>query len=39
MATAATTGSKWAIYGDWKQGYVIGDRLGMTRFGSPGIFG
>lgn len=39
MATAVTTGSKWAIYGDFKQGYVIGDCLGMTFEIIPHLFG
>lgn len=39
MATAVTTGSKWALYGDFKQGYVIGDRLGMTMEIVPHLFG
>jgi HK97 family phage major capsid protein len=39
MATAVTTGSKWALYGDFKQGYVIGDRLGMTLDIIPHLFG
>lgn len=39
MATATTTTTKWAIFGDWKQGYVIGDRLGMTVSIIPHLFG
>jgi HK97 family phage major capsid protein len=39
MATAVTTGSKWAIYGDFKAGYVIGDRLGMSLEIVPHLFG
>jgi HK97 family phage major capsid protein len=38
MATATTT-TKWAIYGDFKQGYVIGDRLGMSLEIIPHLFG
>jgi HK97 family phage major capsid protein len=39
MATTSTTGSKWAIYGDWSSGYVIGDRLGMGLEIVPHLFG
>jgi HK97 family phage major capsid protein len=39
MATAVTTGSKWALYGDFKRGYVIGDRLGMSFEIIPHLFG
>jgi HK97 family phage major capsid protein len=39
MATAVTTGSKWAIYGSFKDGYVIGDRLGMSLDIIPHLFG
>ena len=39
MATAVTTGSKWAVYGDFKQGYAIGDRLGMSLEIVPHLFG
>jgi HK97 family phage major capsid protein len=39
MATAVTTGSKWAIYGDFKQGYVVGDRLGVSISIIPHLFG
>jgi HK97 family phage major capsid protein len=38
MTTAVTTGSKWAIYGDFKRGYVIGDRLGMQASIVPHLF-
>jgi HK97 family phage major capsid protein len=39
MTTAVTTGSKVAIYADWKQAYVIGDRLGMQLEIIPHLFG
>jgi HK97 family phage major capsid protein len=39
MATALTSGTKWAIYGDFKSGYVIGDRLGMSVSLIPHLFG
>jgi len=39
MATVLTTGSKWALYGDFKQGYVIGDRLGLSLEIIPHLFG
>jgi HK97 family phage major capsid protein len=39
MATAVTTGSKWAVYGNFKEGYVIGDRLGMSVSIIPHLFG
>jgi HK97 family phage major capsid protein len=39
MATAATSGTKWAIFGDFRQGYVIGDRLGMSVSLVPHLFG
>ena len=39
MATAATTGTKWAVFGDFRQGYVIGDRLGMSVSVVPHLFG
>jgi HK97 family phage major capsid protein len=38
MATAVTTGSKWAIYGDFKRGYTIGDRIGMSASLIPHLF-
>jgi HK97 family phage major capsid protein len=39
MTTAVTTGSKVAIYADWSQAYVIGDRLGMSLEIVPHLFG
>jgi HK97 family phage major capsid protein len=30
MSTTVATGQRWALYGDFKTGYVIGDRLGMS---------
>jgi HK97 family phage major capsid protein len=39
MATAATTGTKWALYGSFQDGYVIGDRLGMQLEILPHLFG
>jgi HK97 family phage major capsid protein len=39
MATAATTGTKWAIFGDFESAYVIGDRLGMSASLIPHLFG
>jgi Phage capsid family len=39
MTTAVTTGSRVAIYADWKQAYVIGDRLGMQLEIVPHLFG
>jgi HK97 family phage major capsid protein len=39
MATANTTTVKWALYGDFKQGYVIGDRLGMQLEILPHMLG
>jgi HK97 family phage major capsid protein len=30
MSTTVATGQRWAVYGDFKRGFVIGDRLGMT---------
>jgi HK97 family phage major capsid protein len=39
MATGNATTNKWALYGDFKQGYVIGDRLGMSLEIIPHLFG
>jgi HK97 family phage major capsid protein len=38
MATAATTGTKRALYGDFEPGYVIGDRLGISFEIVPHLF-
>jgi HK97 family phage major capsid protein len=38
MATATTTGSKWAVYGSFKSGYVIADRLGSQLDIVPHLF-
>jgi hypothetical protein len=34
-----TTGTRWALYGDFKAGYVIGDRLGITVSLVPHLLG
>jgi HK97 family phage major capsid protein len=39
MATGSTTGTKWAIYGDFFNGYQIVDRLGITAEIIPHLFG
>ena len=39
MATAATTGTKWMIYGDFRSGFTIADRLGLTVELIPHLFG
>jgi len=39
MATASTTGTKWAIYGSFEDAYVIGDRLGLQFEIVPHLFG
>lgn len=39
MATATTTTTKWAVYGDIRAGYVIGDRLGLSLEIIPHLFG
>jgi HK97 family phage major capsid protein len=39
MATATTTGTTWALYGDIAAGYVIGDRLGLQLEIIPHLFG
>ena len=39
MTTAVTTGSKVGLYGDFKTGYRIIDRLGMTVELIPHLFG
>jgi HK97 family phage major capsid protein len=39
MTTAVATGSKWAVYGDFKRAYTIGDRLGMSASLIPHLFG
>jgi HK97 family phage major capsid protein len=38
MATTTTTGSKWAVYGDFGRGYVIADRLGSQLDIVPHLF-
>jgi HK97 family phage major capsid protein len=38
MATAATTGTKWAIYGDFRN-FLIADRLGFSVELVPHLFG
>jgi HK97 family phage major capsid protein len=39
VVTASTTGSKIMVAGDFKSGYVIGDRLGMSLEIIPHLFG
>jgi HK97 family phage major capsid protein len=39
MSATVATGQRWAIYGDFKRGYVIGDRLGMSASLIPHLFG
>jgi HK97 family phage major capsid protein len=39
MATASTTTTKWALYGDFRAGFRIADRLGMTAELIPTLFG
>ena len=39
MATASTTGTKYALYGDFQAGFTIADRVGMTVELIPHIFG
>jgi Phage capsid family len=39
MTTTVATGQRWALYGDFKRGYVIGDRLGMQFEIIPHLFG
>jgi HK97 family phage major capsid protein len=39
MVNTTTTASRVAIFGDWKAGYVIGDRLGMSLDIIPHLFG
>jgi HK97 family phage major capsid protein len=39
MATAATTGTKWALYGDFRAGFTIADRIGMSIELIPHLFG
>jgi HK97 family phage major capsid protein len=39
MATVTTTGTKWAVYGDFTRGYVIADRLGSQLDIVPHLFG
>ena len=38
MATAVTTGSKWAIYGDFRN-FLVADRLGFQVELIPHLFG
>ncbi len=39
MASAATTGTKWALYGDFFTGYYIADRIGMSVEIVQNLFG
>jgi HK97 family phage major capsid protein len=39
MASGVASTTKWAIYGDFNRGYVIGDRLGMSVELVPHLFG
>jgi HK97 family phage major capsid protein len=39
MTTTVATGQRVAIYADWSQAYVIGDRLGMQLEIVPHLFG
>jgi HK97 family phage major capsid protein len=39
MATASTTGTKYALYGDFQAGFTIADRIGMTVELIPHLFG
>jgi HK97 family phage major capsid protein len=39
MTTTVATGQRWAIYGDFKRGYTIADRLGMSASLVPHLFG
>jgi HK97 family phage major capsid protein len=39
MATAATTTTKWALYGDFRAAFTIADRIGMTVELIPHLFG
>jgi HK97 family phage major capsid protein len=39
MATTATTGTKWALYGDFFTGYYIADRIGMSVEIVQNLFG
>jgi HK97 family phage major capsid protein len=38
MTTTVATGQRVALYGDFKRGYVIGDRLGMSASLIPHLF-
>jgi HK97 family phage major capsid protein len=38
MSATVATGQRWALYGDFKRGYVIGDRLGMSASLIPHLF-
>jgi HK97 family phage major capsid protein len=38
MSTTVATGQRVAIYGDFRRGYVIGDRLGMSASLVPHLF-
>jgi HK97 family phage major capsid protein len=38
MSATVATGQRWALYGDFKRGYVIGDRLGMQASLIPHLF-
>ena len=39
MTTTVATVQRWAIYGDFKRGYTIADRLGMSASLVPHLFG
>jgi HK97 family phage major capsid protein len=39
MATASSTGTKYALYGDFKAGFTIADRIGMQVELIPHLFG
>jgi HK97 family phage major capsid protein len=39
MTTTVATGQRWAIYGDFKRGYTIADRIGMSASLVPHLFG
>jgi HK97 family phage major capsid protein len=38
MSATLATGQRWALYGDFKRGVVIGDRLGMSASLIPHLF-
>lgn len=39
MATASTTGTKWALYGSFRDGFYVADRLGVTVELIPHLMG